>query len=198
MIENIIGSTTKVKMLRLFFEYPNRAFSTKEIFSNAIVGRGYAGKCLKMLADEGIIQMKKVGKEKRYVVNKESRFYESLKAFFDQEKIRFSTFNYTHRSLIADLAEQLINETIIIFGSVAAGTALPDSDIDILIIGDNENRIRSVCKTLEKKYKIDIQEIILTKEKLEKMIQQKSSLIKNISKENVFIKGNKKILEMIG
>ena len=197
MLENILGSLTKIRILRLFFEYPNRTFTTDEVLRNSYVGRGYGGKCIKQLLNLDILKMNKVGKEKRYTLNKESKFYEPLKDLFDLERNKYPTFSYVHRNIIGDLSQSLTDETIIVFGSVAAGTATLDSDIDILIVSEKESFVKKYVKKLQKKYGMKIQAIILTFERLKILIREKSMLLKNISKEKVFVSGDENILKMI-
>jgi predicted nucleotidyltransferase len=197
MLENILGSLTKIRILRLFFEYPNRTFTTDEVLRNSYVGRGYGGKCIKQLLNLDILKMNKVGKEKRYTLNKESKFYEPLKDLFDLERNKYPTFSYVHRNIIGDLSQSLTDETIIVFGSVAAGTATLDSDIDILIVSEKESFVKKYVKKLQKKYGMKIQAIILTFERLKILIKEKSMLLKNISKEKVFVSGDENILKMI-
>jgi predicted nucleotidyltransferase len=197
MLENILGSLTKIRILRLFFEYPNRSFTTDEILRNSYVGRGYGGKCIKQLLHFGILKMNKVGKEKRYTLNKENKFYEPLKDLFDLERNKYPTFSYVHRNIIGDLSQSLMEETIIVFGSVAAGTATLDSDIDILIVSERESFVKKYVKKLQKKYGMKIQAIILSFERLKMLIKEKSRLLKNISKEKVFVSGDENILKMI-
>jgi predicted nucleotidyltransferase len=197
MIENILGSLTKIKILRLFFEYPNRSFTTDEILTNSYVGRGYGGKCIKQFVGVNILNMNRVGKEKRYTLNEEDKFYDTLREFFETERSRYPTFSYLHRNIIGDLTQALDEETIIVYGSVAAGTATPDSDLDVLIVTDREDYVKKQAEKLEEKYGIDIQPVTLKLEKLKKMIEEKSRLIKNIAREKVFISGNNEILKMV-
>lgn len=197
MIENILGSLTKVKILRLFFEYPNRSFTTDEILTNSYVGRGYGGKCIKQFVNLDLLRMNKAGREKRYALNEENKFYDALKEFFDVEKSKYPTFSYTHKSIIGDLSQSLTEETIIVFGSVAAGTASPESDLDVLIVTDRTEYVKKHVKRLKEKYRIEIQPIMLSLEKLRTLLRERSQLIRNIAREKVFISGNNEVLRMV-
>jgi predicted nucleotidyltransferase len=197
MIENILGSLTKIRILRLFFEYPNRSFTTDEILTNSYVGRGYGGKCIRQFVDSDLLRMNKVGKEKRYSLNKENKFYDILSDFFRTERTKYPTFSYLHRNLIGDMTQTLDKETIIVFGSVAAGTATPESDLDVLIVTDRTEYVKKHIKRLEGKYGIDIQSIMLNLEKLKTLIRDKSQLIRNMAKEKVFISGDNEVLKMV-
>jgi len=197
MIENMLGSLTKIRILRLFFEYPNRSFTTDEILTNSYVGRGYGGKCIRQFVNLDLLRMNKVGKEKRYSLNKENRFYDTLNDFFRAERSRYPTFSYLHRNLIGDMTQALDKETIIVFGSVAAGTATPESDLDVLIITDRTEYVKKHVKRLEGKYRLDIQSITLSLEKLKTLIKEKSQLIRNMGREKVFVYGNNEVLKMV-
>jgi len=91
----------------------------------------------------------------------------------------------------------LTEETIIVFGSVAAGTATPESDLDVLIVTDRTEYVKKHVKRLEEKYRIDIQPVTLNLEKLRTLIREKSQLIRNIAREKVFISGNNEVLKMV-
>ncbi len=196
-IENILGSTSKIKILRLFFEYPNRTFLTREIFEDTKVGVGYGLKCMKLLLLSDLIKMKKVGNQKRYSLNKEHKFYPILNEIFSNERKNYPNISFFHRGIIAEIIEKLHNETVILFGSIAAGTATPQSDIDILIITEREHEVREKIKIIEKKSSVSIQGIILSREKLRENIEKKTRIIKNIAKEKIFLTGDKRILEEI-
>ena len=196
-IENILGSTSKIKILRLFFEYPNRTFLTREIFEDTKVGVGYGLKCMKLLLLSDLIRMKKVGNQKRYSLNKEHKFYPVLNEIFSNERKNYPNISFFHRGIIAEIIEKLHNETVILFGSIAAGTATPQSDIDILIITKREREVREKIKIIEKKSSVSIQGIILSREKLRENIEKKTRIIKNIAKEKIFLTGDKSVLEEI-
>ncbi|MCJ7817075.1 MAG: nucleotidyltransferase domain-containing protein [Candidatus Aenigmarchaeota archaeon] len=200
LIENLVGSGSKVKILRLFYEYPNREFSTKEVFIDTGVGFGYGLKCLNNLQESGILGMKKVGKQKRYFLNKENKLYPVLLELFKTESESFPKISYRNRGILADIIERLDKETLILFGSVAAGTATRESDLDMLVVYDEpkrKNYIERSVRQLSKNNKVKIQAIVLDREKLKLMLEKKSELLKSISREKVFLRGDKKILEMI-
>jgi len=196
-MENLLGSTSKIKILRLFFEYPNREFSTGEVFSNSKVGTGYGLKCLRFFADADILKIRKIGKQKRYLLNKNSALYPMIEGLFERETIAFPKVSYLHRGILAEIVEKLDRETLIVFGSIAAGTATQESDIDLLIVTEREAEARKILRKTEEKNRIKMQGIILSKKKLDILISKKAAIIKNISREKLFLAGDRKILEAI-
>jgi predicted nucleotidyltransferase len=198
-IENLIGSGSKVKILRLLFEYPNREFSTKEVLVDTGVGFGYGLKCLNNMHESGILLCKKVGKQKRYFLNKESTLYPIFLELFKTESESFPRISYRNRGILAEIIEKLDRETVILFGSVAAGTATKESDLDILVMHGPERKgfIEKAIKQISKNNKVKIQAIYLDMERLKLLAAKKSELLRSISKEKLFLRGDKKILEMI-
>ena len=197
LLENVVGSTTKVKILRLFYEYPNRAFTTREVIDNTRIGAGYGLKCLNSLEAAGLISMKKVGREKRYSLSTKSDFYPALNEMFSKEKAKYPKVSHLHRGVIAEIAEKLNEEEIVVFGSVAAGTATTDSDIDILVVSERPSDAKRIIREIEEKNDIDIQPVLFTSEKLDEYAKRKDRLLRNVAREHIFVRGRDKIKEMI-
>jgi len=197
LLENLLGSTTKVKILRLLFEYPNRDFTTDEVLKNAFVGRGYAGKCLKTMLGSGVLVAKKIRRERRYSLNKGGCYFSELKELFRKERERYHGLSYLHRGLVADIGERLDRETVILFGSVAAGTATPESDVDLLIISDRKQFVHKACKSIGMKYRIAVQPVVMNGPEIEKRIKEGSMFLRNIGKEKMFIRGDEALQESI-
>ena len=88
---------------------------------------------------------------------------------------------------------------MILFGSVAAGNAARESDLDLLVIHEPERKgfIEKSIKQLSKNNRAKIQAISIDMEKLRAMAEKKSELLRSISKEKLFLRGDRKILEMI-
>jgi len=194
LVENLMGSTTKVKILRLFYEYPNRTFTTREIIQNAKIGAGYGLRCLNALEMFGILIKTQVGREKRYKINKKSECYQALYTLFSLEQQKYARVSYIHRGLIADAVEKL---DIVLFGSVAAGTATLDSDVDLLVISRRPRYVKTALRNLETKSKIKIQPVVFSQEKLDNYVKNRDRFLRSIAKEHLFVRGQKKTREMI-
>ncbi len=197
MLENILGSTSKIKILRLFFEYPHRSFSTQDIFKDARVGVGYGLHCLKQLTAEGILRKRRLRRKTLYVLDKENKLYPLLNTLFEQERQAFPRISYTQRAILAEIIEKLQGNTLILFGSIAAGTATAESDIDLLVVGNDPEKASKKLRMIGKLNKIEIHGIALKDKELEEMITKKSPLIKSIAREKILLSGDARILEKI-
>jgi predicted nucleotidyltransferase len=197
LLENLVGSTTKVKILRLFCEYPNRTFTTNEVIQNTGMGAGYGLKCLNMFAGIGILSKTKVGREKRYKLDTKNELYPALNELFSKERQNYPNVSYLHRGLIADISEKLNEETVLIFGSVAAGTATSDSDVDLLIISQRPEYVKKALRMIGLKTGIKLQLVIFSPEKLQEYAKTNNRLLKNISKEHIFVRGDEKTRRVI-
>ena len=60
----------------------------------------------------------------------------------------------THRAVVEEFTQRVVStlgdqvESVILYGSVARGDAGPDSDIDILVVGDDKRRLNGVAKQI--------------------------------------------------
>ena len=74
MIEKILGSRVKIKVLRFFFEYPLVKRNVREIAEECKIGFGIATSALRDLNSSGIVSMEKSGREIIYSLNINSVF----------------------------------------------------------------------------------------------------------------------------
>ena len=106
------------KIFELFFKYPKKKFTVREISKKTKIPSSTVQRYLERLRDEGTI-----GKENKLVVNIYSKF---LKSFFIIDEM--------HKTGLIDfLREKLNPSVIIIFGSVRKGEYDYESDIDLFV-----------------------------------------------------------------
>jgi predicted nucleotidyltransferase len=189
MMENLLASKVKIKILRFFFEFPLVKRNVREAAKECKIGFGVASNTLKELEEVGIIKMEKSGREIIYSLNNTSKFFEPLKRVFEIEKEQLANLPYLHRNLIADIIAKTkkLAETCFLFGSLVSGTFTTKSDVDLLFVSDREEDIRKRCLEIEDKYDLKLQVIVLRKEDIKKF--KKSSLYKTIKKESLLLFG---------
>jgi len=112
---------------------PERDFSLAELIDAAGAGgHGSTQNYVKLLVEAGVIESFEVRRRPRYRANPKHPIYAEL------TNICRKTFGI--RDVIAealqDVVEPFNKTTAFIFGSVARGEERPDSDIDVMIIGD--------------------------------------------------------------
>jgi predicted nucleotidyltransferase len=92
--------------------------------------------------------------------------------------------------LLTELGEQA--QQVILFGSKARGDSAPDSDIDVLILADEENR--QVRKTISKissqiglDYDVCLGALLIANKRWRQMSSERFSLCRNVERDGVLL-----------
>ena len=141
---------------------------------------------LKELVSENVLEFRKEGRNKVYFLKKnmEARNYELISELY---KLNKTLEKYPElRKIIKDIQQNKEISLAVLFGSYARGTVNKNSDIDVFV----ETKDRNLKKELE-----------LLNSRLSLKIgdyDRSSSLIKEIEKNHVIIKGAEIFYEKIG
>ena len=142
-LENILGSRTKVKILRVLSE-ARTAYSLKSLKDETNLSLGITHKAAEELTEEKILfKIKGTGKEKLYKFNSHHELAGLIFDIFRTEKTKQRKeviFLHTW-SVLENFVSKNKDKSILIllFGSVARGDATLRSDIDILVIPKSNN-----------------------------------------------------------
>jgi predicted nucleotidyltransferase len=154
MIERLITSRTRVKLLKLFFMNREREFYLRELARTTGENLNSVGRELKNLLASGIISERDSGNMKLYRVNALSPVHEELRMLV-LKTVGVGDALREGLSAIGSIKYCLI------YGSFAAGGEVGESDIDLLVIGDmDEETLLKVIKNLEEKLRREINYIL--------------------------------------
>lgn len=130
-LADALFSQVRQRVLGLLYRSPNTDFHTNEIIRMANSGSGAVQRELESLASAGIIIAKQLGNQKRYQANRDTPFFEEL------HSIILKSFGLA--DVIRDALEPIKQQIHIafIYGSVAKHEDTANSDIDLMIIGNN-------------------------------------------------------------
>lgn len=145
----ILGTKTVLKLLKILFENPLREFKEIELINMAKTGKGTASQTIGKLLKEGILLEKRIGKTKIISLNLKNKRVYFLKILFDKEKLILMGKSKLCSLLLFAQKIKKYSKIMIVFGSSIAGTAKKESDIDILIVGDNSDSINNGRKEVE-------------------------------------------------
>ncbi|HLC50872.1 MAG TPA: nucleotidyltransferase domain-containing protein [archaeon] len=180
MLEKIIGSKSRIKMLELFLFYSEKNFYLREIARLTKENTNAVRRELKNLMDVGIIKREEKGNMIFYEINKTSPLYEPLKTIFMRTE-----------SLGKHLKEALKNKNtkyVLVYGSFASGRETEKSDIDLLIIGViKQSDIIDAISGFERKMLREVNYIIWTEKEFEKRIKENHHLLADIIKNPVIM-----------
>lgn len=170
--ENLFGSKTRVRLLNLFLEHPERPFYVREITRKVDAQLNSVRRELQNLIDLKIInevegkiiptendkgpQKLRSDKKKYYIANRLCPFFSELRAMMKKMAILMN------HSLIAELSEAGTVYLLLLTGRFIDNKDVPS---DILIVGDiSEKKLSKAMETLEQKLAREINYTFMPKE----------------------------------
>ncbi len=166
LFDEIFGSKSKVRILRLLLRYPEREFTEREIARQIGMSQNTVNKALGDLMKTNGMSYRKIGRANAYIVNKSSVLFPFLKSIFENE-----------RRVREDLIQMLKRDTApflscTLFGSFAKEEEEYDSDLDLLVIVKNKESASAQLEKLEsellKYFNMPLSLILLTPKELKK------------------------------
>jgi len=156
MIEQLFGSKTRVKLLRLFYGNPNRAFYVREITRKIDEQINSVRRELSNLLSIGIITSDNNNNKLYYEINQKYEYYDSLLSIFGAQKSMPNKGNKESDNLEEDDEYKALGhvELIAYSGQLTRDSSAP---IDVLIIGNvNRNAVEKYISGLETDEGIEI------------------------------------------
>jgi predicted nucleotidyltransferase len=130
-LSNALFSKVQQRVLGLIFAHPDRSFYTSEIIRTVASGTGAVERELSRLRRSGLVSVEHIGNQKHYRANLHSPIFEELQGLV-LKTVALSEFL---KKALEPFASKI--KTAFIFGSVAKGTDTAQSDIDVMVIGDD-------------------------------------------------------------
>lgn len=174
MLEVLISSETRVKLLTLFLLNPDKEYYIRQI--ERLVGKNYAlvRKELANLESFGLLTSEKKGNQIYYSVDRNFFLYPEL------QRLVLKTEGVA-QALREGLDEIGDVECIFIYGSFASGTAGAKSDIDLFIVGDvDESRLIPLINESERTLRREINYTLVTREELRERVDEGDPFITNV------------------
>jgi len=184
MLEALISSRTRVKLLTLFLLNPEREYYVREIARTTGENINAVRRELANLESFGLISSERRGNQIHYMVDRNFFLYDEL------QRIVLKTEG------IAAMLEQRLGdlgtvECIFIYGSFAAGKAGKRSDIDLCIVGNvDEDRLVSIIHESEQILGREINYTLLPNKEFRDRLARGDPFLSNIMKEpKIVIRG---------
>jgi len=168
MVEQLFGSKTRVKLLKLFYSNPNRSFYVREITRKIDEQINSVRRELSNLLSIGIISSETTNNRLYYEVNQEYEFYQPLSVIFGGAEIASDGSEDTvvanpSKLVDPDVAElaALGNVEVVVY--TGQFTRDETSGIDMLIVGDvNQTKLQKFMTALELKEKKEIRYVVMS------------------------------------
>lgn len=152
MIEQLFGSKTRVKLLQLFYNNPNRSFYVREITRKIDEQINSVRRELANLLSIGIISSDTTNNRLYYEVNQNYNYYEPLKTIFGQQSSRATE----PKQSVSKAPVNSDQEKFKVLGNVEIAlytgqfTRDESSGIDALIVGNvNQHALQKFMAELE-------------------------------------------------
>ncbi len=137
--EDVFGARANVRLLRLFARDPARHWTEREAAQALGMSTSTAHAALRRLSHLGILEDRMVGGSHMLRLDPDNSITEDVKALFERE------------AAVWERVRKAVAETVppgvacYLFGSSAAGSARPTSDIDLLIVAREQIEADSVA-----------------------------------------------------
>ncbi|MDI6888382.1 MAG: nucleotidyltransferase domain-containing protein [Methanocellales archaeon] len=183
LIENVLGSKSKIKLLRVFYDSPDREFCLDDLIRIMGHSPGTIYPSLSDLVRLRIILSRKAGRSTLYRINRRNPIVKKIVEIFSAEEgaLLDAAMDFAKNVDKTDIV------SIILFGSVARGEATGRSDVDVLIIYDKNPGIvkKNVNKLIDGylEQDINIVPVFYSKREVEKMKKECNSFILGVEDE---------------
>jgi predicted transcriptional regulator len=202
MIEQLFGSKTRVKLLKMFYSNPNRPFYVREITRKIDEQINSVRRELGNLLSIGIIASDDAKNKLYYEVNQSYEYYKPLQEIFgegeaaasdgDAKAVAPSPEAVVAKKAKADpvLAELLTVGNVEFALYTGQFTRDEASGIDMLIVGDvNSTKMQKFITALEEKEKKEIRYVVMTPSEFSYRQEVKDRFISSVmaSKKQIII-----------
>jgi predicted nucleotidyltransferase len=176
-ISDALFSKVQQRVLALLFGQPDRSFYTSEILRNVNSGVGAVDRELNRLHRCGLVTAERVGNQKHYRANKDAPIFGELRGLLEK------TVNVTEplKKSFERYASGI--HSAFVFGSVAKGSDTADSDVDILVIGDdlNYSDLYTAAQEAEQTLKRPVHPLFMSSQDWHRHASDDGSVINKIS-----------------
>jgi predicted transcriptional regulator len=193
MIEQLLGSKTRLKLLQLFLSNPNRSFYVREITRKIDEQINSVRRELANLLSIGIIVSETTNNRLYYEVNQKYEFYDPLKAIFGTNGRKAA--KVTTKTDNQDDVKALGNVDLLVYTGQFTRDETPG--IDLLIVGStNTHAVQKFVGELEEKEGKELRYTVMSLDDFRYRQQIKDRFITNvISSKKQTVIDNRGLLE---
>jgi len=142
VLDGLMDSRSKVRIMRLLFRSPSREFTEREIARQIKMSPNTVNLALRDLTETNVFHFKRIGKTHIYSCNKNSILYPFLSDIFNDERKIIDTLTEALRVALTGA------ELVLIYGSFVKGEEDAGSDIDILVVTKDKVKARNALERL--------------------------------------------------
>jgi predicted nucleotidyltransferase len=141
-LADALFSKVQQRVLGVLFGNPDRSFFANEVIALVDSGTGAVQRELTRLESAGLLNVKRLGRQKHYQANSSAPIFAELRDLV----MKTSGLADVLRAALSPLADRI--KVAFVYGSIAKGESTPASDVDLMIVSD-EVTYSDVFKSLE-------------------------------------------------
>ncbi len=136
-----------LKALKHFIENPYEEIYLREFSRRLRISPNTAQRFLNLFLNEGLIKEERKANSRYFKSNQNSILFKYI-------KITYSLRELNKRDLILSLKDN--SSHVILFGSIAKGLDDKNSDVDLLIISNDKNKVKDILFNIQDKFDREI------------------------------------------
>jgi len=183
-IELMFGAYRRQLLATLLLR-PGERFHVRELGRMTGISAGSIHRELKAMAESGLLLREQVGNQVLYQANQACPIYKELAAIFRKTIGLASLLQDALSSVAQDI------DVVFVFGSMAAGSQIHSSDVDVLVLGDVS--LINVVKALSPVQAVlgrEINPVVMTMDKLLAQLRKKDRFATRVLEEpKIFVIG---------
>ena len=185
-IADALFTKTQQRVLSLLFGKPDTSFYTNEIVRRANMGKGTITRELEKLVSSGLVTVTKAGNQQHYQANNDCPVYKELLGIVRKT---FGIADVLKQALIP--IDEMI-ELAFVYGSIAKGSEVNNSDIDIILIGEglSYGGVMELLMPVEESLQREINPTLFTPDEFRSRLEAGQSFLERIMEQpKLMIKG---------
>ncbi len=186
MIDSLFGSKTRVKLLHLFLNNPEKSFYVREITRMIDEQINSVRRELANMVSVGIVQQDAIDNKLYYSVNEDYPYIKPLAAIFSDKNTEGGMGVASSVSWKDSLGRMRGLRLAIISGKLVVGSS---SAVDLLLVGDGMSAvtIKNLVKKIEKDRKIEINYAVISYDDFYYRMSVKDRFIMDIIRNKHFV-----------
>ncbi len=179
---------TAQKVFQVLIDAPLKEFKEIELINAAKTGKGATGKLIDNLIEDKILKARRAGKTKLVSLHLANPTVFSLKNLFALEKLRRLPKQRLAEVLLFNKEVRQSTSLLILFGSIAAGTAASASDIDLLVVSQQIPKVELARKKVEESLGMRLNLHLYDEPEIRNKLQ-KDSFLQNVLFQGIVLSG---------
>lgn len=181
MIEEILNTEVKTKIMKLLSEFPEKEFQATEISHMTNLSVSRISECLKELADKGVLESRKIGKGYLFKLSKSNYLARIILEAFKKEKELIEIIAKDFVSKIKKIGKGKV-KSIVLYGSALRELKI-GSDIDFLIVSEDKIEradISRITAELTEEYGFSVSSVLMSINELKRKMEVGEEFVINV------------------